>query len=186
MTKRLFSGFFLFVAWLGSTVYAADATFYFGFQKPGSLTMKQVPEIISQSLQLGTNWGGVIGGRLSTGGVVGFEQSIGVSPNFLDSSASAFNAQSNLMVNVPLHKFVPYGTVGLGFITTWGESQKSFGTRFAMNYGGGVKLTKILGPLGLRFDLRGYTAFSAFGNSPIFQNQNVNFLEGTVNVLISF
>jgi hypothetical protein len=186
MTKRLFIGFFLLVACLGSTAYAADATFYFGFQKPGSLTLKQVPEIISQSVQLSTNWGGVIGARLSTSGVVGYEQSLGVSPNFLDSNATAFNTQSNLMVNIPIHKFVPYGTVGLGFITTWGESQKSFGTRFTMNYGGGVKLTRILGPLGLRFDLRGYTTFSAYGNSPIFQNQNVNFLEGTVNVFISF
>jgi hypothetical protein len=186
MTKRLFISIFLLMAGLGSTVYAADATFYFGFQKPGSLTLKQVPEVISQSVQLGTNWGGVIGARLSTSGGIGFEQSIGVSPNFLDSNSSAFNTQSNVVVNVPLHKFVPYGTVGIGFISTWGESPKSFGTCFTMNYGGGVKLRKILGPLGLRFDLRGYTAFSAFGDSQVFQNQNVNFLEGTVNVFISF
>jgi hypothetical protein len=186
MTKRLLCGVYLLAACLGSTVYAADATFYFGFQNPGSLTLKQVPDIISQSIQLNTNWGGVIGARLSTSGGIGFEQSIGVSPNFLDSNASAFNTQSNLMVNIPLHKFVPYGTVGLGFVSTWGESQKSFGTRFTLNYGGGIKLRKILGPLGLRFDLRGYTAFSAFGDSPIFQSQNLNFLEGTVNVFISF
>ncbi len=79
-----------------------------------------------------------------------------------------------------------YGTVGLGFISTWGDSQKNLGTKFTMNYGGGVKLRKILGPLGLRFDLRGYTAFNALEGSPIFENQRVDFIEGTVNLFISF
>ena len=186
MTKRFIWSFLLLVGCGASSAFSADATFYFGFQKPGDLTLKQVPDIIIEGVQVGTDWGGVLGGRFSTSGVVAFEQSLGYSPSFLDSQTGAFNMQSNLVVNLPLSKFVPYGTVGLGFISTWGDSQKNLGTKFTMNYGGGVKLRKILGPLGLRFDLRGYTAFNALEGSPIFENQRVNFIEGTVNLFISF
>ena len=176
----------LLAAGFGSSLYAADATFYFGFQKAGNLTVKQVPGIISESLQVGTDWGGVLGGRIATGGIIGFEQSIGYSPKFLDSQTEAFNAQSNLMVNIPLYKFTPYGTAGIGIITTWGDSLKSFGTKFDLNYGGGLKWKNILGPLGLRFDLRGYTAFNAYNDSGFFQGQHVNYIEGSVNLFLSF
>ncbi len=186
MRKRSLVGLLMLVAGFGSNLYAADATFYFGFQKAGNLTVKQVPGIISESLQVGTDWGGLLGARIATSGIVGFEQSIGYSPKFLDSNTGAFNTQSNLMVNIPLYKFVPYGTAGIGFITTWGDSQKSFGTKFDLNYGGGLKWKNIIGPLGLRFDLRGYTAFNAFNNSPFFQVQHVNYIEGTVNLFLSF
>ena len=186
MRKWSLVGLFMLAIGFESILYAADATFYFGFQKAGNLTVKQVPGIISESLQVGTDWGGVLGGRIGLGGIVGFEQSIGYSPKFLDSNTQAFNAQSNLMINIPLYKFVPYGTVGIGVVTTWGDSLKSFGTKFDLNYGGGLKWKHILGPLGLRFDLRGYTAFDAYSDSAFFQGQHVNYIEGTVNLFLSF
>lgn len=64
-------------------------------------------------------------------------------------------------------------------ITTWGESLRDFGTKFTFNYGGGVKLTNLAGPVGVRFDIRGYSVPSVF-------DQTLNFVEGTVGVLFSW
>jgi hypothetical protein len=52
------------------------------------------------------------------------------------------------------------------------------GTRFAFNYGGGLKFPRLIGPLGLRFDMRGYRA-------GIVSNK-MNILEVTGGALISF
>jgi hypothetical protein len=133
-----------------------------------------------------TNWGGVFGMRYSGGRILGFEPSIGFSPNFLDSSVSALDAQGNLILNFPLPGFTPYATVGAGLVGSWGDSVKSVGTKFAINYGGGVKLRNLAGPIGIRFDLRGYTTTNAFGGDSSFAKQNVNFLEGTIGLLFSF
>jgi hypothetical protein len=40
----------------------------------------------------------------------------------------------------------------------YGDSNLPVGTKFALNYGGGLKFPRIAGPLGLRFDVRGYSA----------------------------
>ena len=69
---------------------------------------------------------------------------------------------------------MPYATAGVGFIVTWGKEIQensvpeeiaaaafSFGADFTYNYGGGIKLRRIAGPLGLNVDLRGYTVPNA-------------------------
>ena len=171
---------------LSPNVMAGDLTVFTGFQKAGELTLANTPGTISGAVTGDTNWGGVFGVRYSGGRILGFEPSIGFSPNFLDSSVSALDAQGNLIVNVPLPGFTPYATVGAGLVGSWGDSVKSIGTKFAINYGGGVKIKNLAGPIGVRFDLRGYTTTNAFGGSNAFAKQNVNFLEGTIGLLISF
>jgi len=77
---------------------------------------------------------------------------------------------------------VPYATAGVGSITTFGDSLLNLGdigTKFDFNYGGGIKFRKLAGPLGVRFDLRGYSVPGVF-------NQTLNFVEGSVGLLFSF
>jgi len=153
---------------------AADITLYTGVQNPGKLTVNNVlrdPRL-----------GGVFGARFSGGQVIGFEQTLGYSPNFLVSGQHAFNAQSNIHVGIPAGKIVPYATAGIGLVTTFGSPSSDWadiGTKFTVNYGGGIKFRKLAGPLGFRLDVRGYSVPSVF-------NQTLNFVEGSLGVLFSF
>ena len=150
---------------------AADITLFTGVQNPGKLTIDNVVR--------NTKLGGVLGARLSSGQVIGFEQTVAFSPNFLESNRRAFTAQSNLHVGIPAGRVVPYATAGVGLIATFGDSPLNLGTKFAVNYGGGVKLRKLAGPLGVRFDVRGYSVPGLF-------SQTLNFVEGSVGLLFSF
>ena len=152
---------------------AADITLFTGVQNPGKLTINNVVR--------DTKLGGVFGARFSGGQVIGFEQTLAFSPNFLESNRRAFSAQSNLHVGIPAGRVVPYATAGVGLITTFGDSLSfgDIGTKFAFNYGGGIKLRKLAGPLGVRFDVRGYSVPGIF-------SQTLNFVEGSVGLLFSF
>ena len=150
---------------------AADITLFTGVQNPGELTINNVVR--------DTKLGGVFGARFSGGQVIGFEQTLAYSPNFLESSRQAFTAQSNLHVGIPVGHVVPYGTAGVGLIATFGDSVFDLGTKFAFNYGGGIKLRNLAGPLGVRFDVRGYSVPGVF-------SQTLNFVEGSVGLLFSF
>ena len=100
----------------------------------------------------------------------------------MNPSRRAFNTQSNLHVGIPAGRVVPYATAGIGLITTFGDSLLNFGdigTKFAFNYGGGIKFRNLAGPLGVRFDVRGYSVPDVF-------SQTLNFVEGSVGLLFSF
>jgi hypothetical protein len=97
-------------------------------------------------------------------------QSIGYSPQFAKPGVRAFQTDSNLLIQLP-GKIVPYGTFGIGLVRSWGQDDFptslnpgeiaafvfSVGNNFAVNYGGGLKLRRLWGPLGINFDVRGYT-----------------------------
>lgn len=158
---------------LQSMLLSADLTVFAGFQNPGELTVNNVTR--------NPNSGAVMGGRISFGNLFGFEQTFAYSPNFLESGNHSFNAQSNLIVGVPVGHIRPYATAGIGLIT---NSQSLFafndlGTRFTVNYGGGVKIRNIAGPLGVRFDVRGYSVPDVFA-------QTLNFIEASIGIMLSW
>lgn len=175
--KRSLRSVVLYLFLVGTCAHAslaADITLFTGVQNPGKLTVNNVVR--------DTKLGGVFGARFSAGRVIGFEQTLGFSPNFLESGRRAFNAQSNLHVGIPAGRVVPYATAGVGLIATFGDSfldLGDIGTKFAVNYGGGIKLRNLAGPLGVRFDVRGYSVPGVF-------SQTLNFVEGSVGLLFSF
>lgn len=155
-------------------LFGAEVTLYTGVQQPGDLSFNNLP--------IDTKLGGVFGARFAGGRLIGFEQTLGFSAKFLESRQRAFNTQSNLIVTVPTGRVGPYVTAGVGFITTYGDSLlnlSDFGTKFTVNYGGGLKLRNLAGPMGLRFDVRGYSIPSVF-------NQTLSFVEGSVGLLFSW
>ena len=110
-----------------------------------------------------------MGARFSAGRMLGFEQNISYSPRFAKPGVKSFQMDSNFLLQFP-GKIVPYATVGIGFVKTWSNDLPSdldvedvaaylfdFGTKFSVNYGGGVKVRRLLGPLGFNVDVRGYT-----------------------------
>ncbi len=108
---------------------------------------------------------GVYGARLEFDfhRYLGIEQNFAFSPRLFQSSlmpsaadVRGFLYSNDLVVNVPLSRFVPYATAGVGLMKPFGTGFTPIGMRFAGNYGGGIKLERLAGPIGLRFDVRDY------------------------------
>jgi hypothetical protein len=158
--------------------YGADLTFYVGGVKPGKISYKDVKTSLDGSP--------IFGARLATNFVpfFGMEHTLGFSSDYLFpksvsavKDAKGFVYNSNLIINIPAKFVTPYLTAGAGLIHQYGDSNLPVGTKFAFNYGGGVKVRHIAGPLGLRFDMRGY-------NAGLISNK-LNLLEISGGVLLS-
>jgi hypothetical protein len=169
----LLSLFCLFVA---VPIHANDLTLFAGSQNPGSMTLQSVGGAI---VAAGPRNFGTFGIRFSHGRVVGSEHTLAYSPNFLSSQHSAIIYNSNLMIQAPLPIVRPYATAGLGIVHVRGNGlQAVTGAKFAVNYGGGVKV-KLAGPLGAQLDARGYTIRSL-------NAQTLHVLEVSVGLVFSF
>jgi len=158
----------IFLLSIAAPIYAGEVTIYGGAQKPGELSWANA-SLSSAVGDLAGDFGGTFGARFSAGRVIGFEQSIGYSPRFAKPGVKAFQTDSNLLIQGP-GNVVPYGMVGFGLVRTWGREIPdlanagevaaflfSVGSNFAINYGGGLKVRRIAGPIGLSIDVRGYT-----------------------------
>jgi hypothetical protein len=141
-----------------------------------------------QGIQLALDKSPIFGVRLATNfaPMFGMEHTLAFSSDYLlpHNAAAILNAKgfvynSNLIINVPAGRAVPYVTAGQGLVRQYGSPNLTVGTKFAFNYGGGLKFPRLFGPLGLRFDARGYTATGVF-------SQHLNIFEVTGGVLISF
>jgi len=184
-------------------VYAdSDLTLFGAIQHQGKLTAQTATATASTITSFNPGNFGTFGLRFGKASVLGSEHTIAYSPNFIDANTKAVIYNSDVLVQVPLPKVKPYATGGLGTIFTWGEdgsgrpSLGKIGTRFALNYGGGVKVLPA-GPIGLRFDIRGYMIPSAKFNllaptptDPLAtvksQGQTLNMLEVGLGVVFSF
>jgi len=157
---------------------ASDLTFYVGGVKPGSISY--------HSVQTSLDGSPVLGFRLGTNFVplFGMEHTLAFSWDYLFpknpavKEARGFVYNSNLILNFPVKLAVPYVTAGAGLIHQYGDTDEPVGTKFAFNYGGGLKFPHVAGPLGLRLDLRGYRA-------GILSNK-LNLFEISGGVLFSF
>ena len=89
-------------------------------------------------------------------------------------------------------------TAGLGSIFSFGTDSSGrpslgkIGSKFAINYGGGVKVLPA-GPVGIRFDIRGYLIPSVKFNLPTSptatiqsQTQTLNMLEAGFGIIFAF
>jgi hypothetical protein len=167
-------------------LHAADFTFYVGGVMPGSV----VPGGSTyQNLKTSLDKSPIYGLRLATNFVphFGMEHTLGFSSDYLFPKsvaairdAKGFVYNTNLIINMPvsMKSFIPYVTAGVGLIHQYGDANVPIGTKFAINYGGGVKIPRLAGPLGLRFDMRGYRATGIFSSS-------LNMLEFSGGILLS-
>src|SRR5437867_433028 len=157
----------LFLATIAGVIpaHCADFTIHVGGLVPGALKLNNA--------RLALDGSPVVGVRFANNfvRVLGLEHTLAFSPDFLqpeggpDQNVKGFIYNSNLVVNVPLDHAIPYITFGLGIITPFGSDTRLFGTKFAVNYGGGLKFPHLAGPIGLRFDARGYSASGVFSGN---------------------
>ncbi len=137
---------------------ASELSFYIGGVKPGSISYHNVRTSLDSSP--------IFGFRLGTSFVplFGMEHTLAFSsdylfpPNTAIREAKGFVYNSNLIFNFPVGTAVPYLTAGAGLLHQYGDADMPVGTKFAFNYGGGLKFPHLAGPLGVRLDLRGYRA----------------------------
>jgi hypothetical protein len=157
---------FLFAA----SSQAADLTFFVGGANPGSTDYHDVKTSLDNSP--------IYGFRFATNIVpyFGLEHTLAFSSDYLFphsisaiKDANGFVYNSNLIFNIPVGKVVPYLTAGAGLLHQYGDDDLPVGTEFAFNYGGGLKFPRLIGPLGLRFDMRGYRAGAVSGKLNIFE-----------------
>jgi Outer membrane protein beta-barrel domain len=164
-----------------------DLTGFAGIQRQGTLTLRSAPSTTVNLIRTinGTNFG-VFGARIGHGHIFGGEHTLAFSPNFITADTKAFIYNSNILLQAPLPVVRPYGTAGIGLIHTSGNSNSLgvFGTKFALNYGGGVKFLPS-GPVGMRVDVRGYsipsTEFRLFQT----ESQRIDMLEVSVGIIFS-
>ncbi len=180
--KRIFCLSALALFFLTLQAKAQGLTLYGGYLNPGKLNLTNIRN------DLDIRGTGIYGIRFESDfhRIIGIEEDIAFSPKLFESrlipSANDVRGllySSNLVVNIPLSHFVPYVTGGVGLMKPWGEGFRPFGVKFAGNYGGGVKFVKLMGPLGLRFDVRGYTIRNV-------DEQSLNLLEVSGGLLFSF
>ncbi len=176
----------------------SDLTIFGAAQHQGKLTLQSATQTATTTSNFDPTTFGVFGVRFSHGKIIGGEHTLAYAPNFISSNSKAFIYNSDLLLQAPLPKIRPYGTVGLGWIFTWSKDQSGrpalgdIGNKFAINYGGGVKVFPA-GPVGVRFDIRGYTLPSVKFTLPVrfppagyTQSQSVNFIEYGFGVVFKF
>jgi outer membrane protein with beta-barrel domain len=157
--------------------FASDLTIFGGLQRQGKITLRQgvsnVPTLFDSK-----NFG-LFGIRAGIGKkMLGTETSFGYTSSFIDSRMKAVILNQNLMVQVPTPAVRPYATVGVGTIITKGTGITDIGTKFAVNYGGGLKVS-LAGPVGARVDIRNYTV-------PSVQSQTLNVFEMSLGIVFFF
>ena len=163
---------------VAAPAYANDVTIFGGLQREGKLALRSTVQSGTSTSTYNPKNFGTFGIRIAQGNIIGGEQTIAYSPNFIESQTKAIVFNSNFLIQAPLPKVKPYVTAGLGGIFTYGNSLLDIGRKFALNYGGGLKIFPA-GPVGARIDARGYTI-------PSIQDQTLNIFEVSVGVVFSF
>jgi len=176
-TAGLFAIVFLM---LSASAFATDLTLFGGSQDAGVVTLNSVPDAGGTITQIVHNplRSGTFGIRIGSGRVVGHEETFSFTRHFIDSKSKAFIMNSNLTVNIPLPVVKPYVTAGLGTFLVSGSGLSDIGSKFAYNYGGGVKVLPA-GPIGVHGDVRGYSLVDVNGDT-------LNIVEVSIGVLFHF
>jgi hypothetical protein len=162
---------------------ANDVTLFGGLQHQGKLTLRSGVQSASTVTFDPRNFG-VFGVRVGHGKVFGGEHTLAYAPNFVESQRKAIIYNSNVLIQMPLPKVKPYATAGLGAIFTSGDNIRDFGNKFAINYGGGLKIMPS-GAVGGRIDVRGYTV-PDIKTQTLSVSQTLNVIEVSVGVVFSF
>jgi len=190
----------IFLLSIASSLSAGEVIIYGGAQKPGEISWSNAsPLEIAGDLK--GDFGGTFGIRFSAGRVFGFEQGIGYSPKFAKPGVKAFQTDTNIIIQAP-GKIVPYATAGIGLVRSWGQDDFpaspeageiaafvfSMGNNFAINYGGGLKIRRMAGPIGFNIDVRGYSlpGVKVTLDEQSISDNGLNFIQTTAGLVISW
>lgn len=165
---------------------ASDLTLFGGIQHPGKLTLRSAAQAGS-GFTFDPKTFGAFGIRYGHGRIFGSEHTLAYSPNFIESQTKAVIYNSNVIIHAPTPLVRPYVTAGLGAVFTASDvAAGDFGSKFAINYGGGLKIGNKGVPVGGRFDVRGYAIPSVKPKGFSVQTETLNILEVSIGVVFTF
>ncbi|MGH9340629.1 MAG: hypothetical protein ACRD1R_13805 [Acidobacteriota bacterium] len=182
MNKNVISkclGFMVIVALWTPVQAATDLSLFAGWVNTGSIDASGFPEVDFENF-------GMVGVRYEKSFLFfGLENNLTYYPETVVASTEpegdgGVSYSGNLVINFPIVGVTPFFTVGLGLLHKFGASAPDFGTSFQTNYGMGIKIRNLAGPLGVRGDFRRFTLHDVFNG----ENLKTNELSG--GVVISF
>jgi len=145
----------LMIVLLLTPLYGSDVSVFAGFDDVRTLT--------TETGRLQFDNFNIFGVRFEKdfGVIFGFENTLGVSPSSFLTQAGEDNGglyyTANLVINLPIRRTLPFVTWGLGLAHKSGQSFPDTGTKFVTNWGAGIKIRRVAGPLGLRVEYRRFT-----------------------------
>ena len=99
--------------------------------------------------------------------ILGFENSLLYGRNMLTPAGSEGNDglyyNASFVLNLSSASVAPNLAVGIGLMYRFGNTFPKSGLSFSTNFGGGLKLRELLGPVGLRIDYRRVTFYGIQG-----------------------
>jgi len=172
--------FLIVLCFAAAPAFASDLTLFGGYQRQGKVTLNTAAASGGTVTQIAKDPFGVgsFGIRFRSSGIWGHEETFEYSRHFIDTNSRAVNLSSNLLLTATIPKVKPYVTAGLGTFIVAGSGITDIGSKFAYNYGGGVKLLPE-GPVGVRGDIRGYTLTGV-------QGHRMNIFEVTLGAVFHF
>ena len=152
LKKLLFSGIFLIFS---NFVYASDISLFTGWWDVNSVTLSTGELEFDNFSVFG------IRHEKDLFSILGLENTFSFSPGSVLTTAGendkGIQSTSNLVLNIPVGRVLPFVTAGLGVSHKTGGSFPDVGRSFLINWGAGVKLTHLVGLLGLRMDYRRFS-----------------------------
>ena len=139
------------------TAQASDLSLFAGWTDVGSLRTVAAQVNLSNFKVFGVRW------EKDFFLVLGFENTLSFSSGSVLATGGedngGLNYNGNLVLNLPVRRTLPYFTLGLGFLHRFGTSFPDVGSSFTFNWGTGLKLRGLLGPMGVRIDYRRLTIY---------------------------
>ena len=178
----------LFVALSPSAFAQTEVEGFAGYYNPGASVLHgNFDNGFAVGGRLGQSFLGVLGTEFSYAAVTGFSAQLGDLQGTFDETIHLLNG--NFVVQLPIGGFVPFATAGLGGVI--GQENTNFKIRsvWTWNVGGGLKLRRIAGPVGLRFDVRYYNipdGIEILSLPPDINKVNFNVVEVSGGLLLTF
>ncbi len=145
------------------TAQASDLSLFAGWTDVGSLGTVTGQVNLSNFNVFGVRW------EKDFFLILGFENTLSFSSGSVLATAGENNGglhyNGNLVINLPVRRTLPYFTLGLGVLHRFGTSFPDVGSSFTFNWGTGLKLRGLLGPMGVRIDYRRLTSYDVLGEN---------------------
>ena len=159
------------------TAQASDLSLFAGWTGVGSLETVAGQVDLSSFNVFGVRW------EKDFLVVLGFENTLSFSSGSVlaidGEDNGGLNYNGNLVLNLPVRRTLPYFTLGMGVLHKFGTSFPDVGSRFTFNFGAGLKLRGLLGPMGVRIDYRRVTVYGVL-------DENAKTHEITGGVMFTF
>lgn len=157
---------------------------FLGFYDPGTeISQADLDQGLAVGVRIGQSFMKVFGTEFGYTAATSLKNKLGT----FDETLHMFNG--NFLVQLPAGAFVPFATIGFGGIVGQQGTNIEIRSVWTWNVGGGLKVRKLVGPVGFRFDVRFYDIPDGIELTPLppdINRKNFNILEVSGGLLLTF